>query len=264
MNEMRRWISLVEDNDGGDCYQAAWRKITSMYSEEAKDWRLVHAEVVGQGAIAGKHFGHAWLEHDQGHMIMVVDCSNNRNIELPKDFYYDMGGVVDEPGKLFRYTAEEARRNGVQSGHYGSWELDIDKEGVNEEFLDAFKREQKTVELFKNPTKKELNAINSKNLIRGFLTKDSLIVWNAYDGIHFEVARYLDLNPDNSVAIYLYYSPHDPNIGVDVTDYNRGKWYHNPKLKDWILNHPAWWVDIDYIDISYHDEAIVGKWEDLN
>ncbi len=268
-----RWYpgggQLDETNDGGDCYQVAWRKITSMDFEEAKDWRLVHGEVIGTKPLAGKHFGHAWLEKTEdfnGHKhVMVLDCANNRYTELPRDFYYDVGGIVDEPGKLFRYTAEEARRNGIQTGHYGSWELEIEKEslGLNEEFFDAFKGTDQTTELFINPTKKELNAINSKNLIRGFLTKDSLIVWNAYDSIHFEVSRHLNLNPDTSVGIYLYYSPHDPNIGVDVTDYNRGKWYHNPKLKDWILNHPAWWVDVDYIDISYYDEAIVGKWEDL-
>lgn len=131
MTNMRKWIDLTEANDGGDCYQAAWRKITSMNSKEAKDWRLVHGEVIGQKALNGKHFGHAWLEktiedHRFTH-VMILDCSNNRNIELPKDFYYDMGGIVDEPGKLFKYTAEEARRNGVKSGNYGSWELEIEK-----------------------------------------------------------------------------------------------------------------------------------------
>ena len=127
---MRKWINLTEENDGGDCYQASWRKITNMDSEEAKSWRLVHAEVVGQGAIKGKHFGHAWLEKTEdmhGHkMTMVLDCANGRNTELPRDFYYDMGGIVDEPGKLFRYTADEARRNGVETGNYGSWELEIE------------------------------------------------------------------------------------------------------------------------------------------
>lgn len=128
---MRKWMNLAEENDGGDCYQAAWRKITSMNSKEAENWRLVHGEVVGRNALAGKHFGHAWLEEtieSNGFTtVMVYDCSNNRDVELPRDFYYDMGNIVDESGKLFRYTADEARRNGVQIGHYGSWELDIEK-----------------------------------------------------------------------------------------------------------------------------------------
>lgn len=129
---MRKWINLIEDNDGGDCYQSSWRKITSMNFKEAKNWRLVHAEVIGTGGIKGKHFGHAWLEKTENFhgskQVMVFDCANNRNVELPRDFYYDIGGVIDEPGKLFRYTADEARRNGVRFGHYGSWELDIEKE----------------------------------------------------------------------------------------------------------------------------------------
>ena len=132
-SSIKEWIDLTEENTGGDCYQAAWRKITSMDSKEAKSWRLVHAEVVGTGGIKGKHFGHAWLEKTEDFRgfkhVMVLDCANNRNVELPKNFYYDVGGVVDESGKLFRYTADEARI-GVQSGHYGSWELDIEKDTV--------------------------------------------------------------------------------------------------------------------------------------
>lgn len=135
---------------------------------------------------------------------------------------------------------------------------------VNEEFFDAFRsNRQTTVEIFKNPTKKELNSINSENLIRGLLTEDSLFVWNAYDSIHYEVSQHLNLNYDNSVGIYLWYSPAESDISVQVTDYNReGRWHHNPELKDWILNHPAWWTTD--IDVSYYDETVVGKWEDIN
>ena len=129
---MRKWINLTEQNDGGDCYEAAWHKITNMDSEQAKDWMLVHGEVVGTRAIEGKRYGHAWLENTQdfgGHkFVMVLDCANGRNVELPADYYYQVGGIVDEPGKLFRYTADEARRLGVRTGHYGSWELDIEKD----------------------------------------------------------------------------------------------------------------------------------------
>lgn len=138
---------------------------------------------------------------------------------------------------------------------------------VTEEFFDAFRsNRQTTIEIFKNPTKKELNSINSENLIRGLLTDDSLFVWNAYDSIHYEVSQHLNLNYDNSVGIYLYYSPSEhPDIAVTVTDYNRsGKWFHNPDLYEWIVNHPAWWMDPSYIDVSYYDESIVGKWEDIN
>lgn len=135
MSSMRKWIDIVEAI-GGDCYQNAWRRLMDMDHDEAKKWTLVHAEVVGSrgSAIAGKHFGHAWLEtrksFGEHSVTFVSDQSNGRNIELPQDFYYDMGGVIDEPGKLFRYTIDEARRWALQTGHFGSWELEVEGCGI--------------------------------------------------------------------------------------------------------------------------------------
>ena len=126
-------IQLIEASiDHGDCYKSSYRKITSMSDAEAEDVMLVHGEVIGRGSVIGKSFGHAWLEKniklsDEHSFVMVIDCSNNINIELPREFYYQKGGIVDQPGKLFRYTQHEAQLNGIRSGHYGSWELDIEK-----------------------------------------------------------------------------------------------------------------------------------------
>ncbi len=130
-------MRIDEIENGGDCYQRAWQQITSMNQKEAENVRLVHGEVIGQGKLLGRHYGHAWLETTieirKGiTLVMINDCSNSRNVELPRDVYYRFGGIVDEPGKLFRYTVDEARKYGVRTGHYGSWELDIEKDELSE------------------------------------------------------------------------------------------------------------------------------------
>lgn len=140
---------------------------------------------------------------------------------------------------------------------------------LTEEFFDAYKKVSgisgKTyVELFKQPTKSELLALDktSGDFIRGFLTNDSLFVWNAYNALHYEIAHFLKLSSTNDVGIYLSYSP--THISVVVTDFVKlgSKWYHNPNLKDWIINHPGWNTKAK-IEVDYFDSAIVGDWADL-
>lgn len=136
---MRKWINIVEAAGKGDCYQSAWQRLMNMHPEEAKKWTLVHAEVVGSrgSAVEGKHFGHAWLEttqyfgkdNDIEHII-VNDYSSGREIELPQDYYYRLGEIIDAPGKLIRYTVDEAKIWAVKTGHYGSWELDVEGCGL--------------------------------------------------------------------------------------------------------------------------------------
>lgn len=112
----------------GDCYKKAWMQITSMSNKDAENVRLVHGEVAGTGIHFGIRFGHAWIEKEieirKGvTVVMVNDCSNDRNIVLPRDLYYRLGKILDEHGKLFRYTIDEAYLNGAIFKGYGSWNM---------------------------------------------------------------------------------------------------------------------------------------------
>jgi len=120
---------------GGDCYESAFHRLME-YERRGETAYLVHAEVSGQEELAGRRFGHAWVERvveigasATARFVMVEDHSNGREIELPRGFYYDVGCVVEEPGKWAKYTYREAARWATRTGHYGSWELDCEKEG---------------------------------------------------------------------------------------------------------------------------------------
>ncbi len=112
----------------GNCYISAYHRLLSK-----PDRLLVHAEVVGTGGAAvGIRFGHAWLEHKTmvevpgGFFIVAEDYSNGLEVEMPAVLYYAIGSIVDESGRLHRYTVEEALLWAAKTGHYGSWELAVE------------------------------------------------------------------------------------------------------------------------------------------
>lgn len=108
----------------GNCYRAAVLLLEAevFWRQPSKLRRvIVHAEVGGAGPIEGLRFGHAWVEDvDSG---LVYDRSNGNEIVMPWRLYYALGRVDPQPGKLYRYTPEEARAWLNRAGHYGPWEL---------------------------------------------------------------------------------------------------------------------------------------------
>jgi hypothetical protein len=109
----------------GDCYLVAGQMAMGTFYKNKYDSEfigtpyLVHAEVVGQGAIEGIRYGHAWVEDD----VFVYDFSNGRELTVPKALYYQMGQIIKQQPKYFRYTFEEATKKMVETKHYGSWDL---------------------------------------------------------------------------------------------------------------------------------------------
>lgn len=81
---------------------------------------LVQAEVQGQGPLAGKTFGHAWVLDPA--VNVVFDYSNGRQVVMPKDVYYKLGHVA-ELDNIYEYTWEEAMIQMLRTQHYGPWEL---------------------------------------------------------------------------------------------------------------------------------------------
>lgn len=106
----------------GDCFEAAGKYILAN-KEEQPHLVLVHAEVTGQGPIAGIRYAHAWVEDGD----LVIDVSNGRDIRMPTIVYYALGNVHGhrppwEPN-WHKYTVMEAVKNVVKHRHWGPWDL---------------------------------------------------------------------------------------------------------------------------------------------
>lgn len=83
---------------------------------------VVHAEVRGQGDLMGVRFGHSWVEDDE----FVYDYSNGKDLKIPKFFYYYLGDIQKVEPKYYRYTFAQAIKKMLESGHFGSWELETE------------------------------------------------------------------------------------------------------------------------------------------
>ena len=134
----------------GDCYQAGGRLIMNFFGD--KEHKLVHGMVNGQGALEGMRYGHCWVESRD----TVLDHSNNRKLEIPKQVYYALGRV--NPKECKYYTPEEAAKFMVDKGHWGPWEMSGDT--VMAEEIPDRKPEVGKQDMRINPN--ELDDIESK------------------------------------------------------------------------------------------------------
>ena len=103
--------------DGGDCYESAANIVL-----DERHYTLVHGVVTGQGPLAGVRFGHAWVEHEGN----VIDKSNGRELEFPRELYYAIGNV--DPSEQHRYTYKEIREMIQEHGTWGPWEAGVSPE----------------------------------------------------------------------------------------------------------------------------------------
>lgn len=117
----------------GDCYEAAGKYVleqSKLYmgsggkvegsEADARGLILVHAEVAGQGPMEGKTFGHAFVWDTS--QDMVIDRSNNRDIQLPKILYFGIA-QIEEIGNYFTYAPEEMMIKLLKYKHWGPWDL---------------------------------------------------------------------------------------------------------------------------------------------
>jgi hypothetical protein len=116
---------IPKKSKGGDCYVVAGKIALNnrLPNEKNREFvgepYVIHAQVTGQGAIAGLKYGHAWVEDS----IYVYDYSNGRELKIPKAVYYKLGQVVEQQPIYFKYTFGEAKRKMAETGHFGSWDL---------------------------------------------------------------------------------------------------------------------------------------------
>ncbi len=129
VSKYAKGTKLSSKDKGGNCYEVAGKiAMNDKLPKLPKEFNMlqfqgtpyvVHAEVLGQGAISGLRYGHAWVEDD----LFVYDFSNGREITLPKQLYYQWGDVKLIAPKYYKYTFKEAIDKMLQTGHYGSWDL---------------------------------------------------------------------------------------------------------------------------------------------
>ena len=129
--------------DKGNCYQAAADfaigKFFAPHIDFIGEPYIVHAEVKGQGKLEGIRYGHAWVEDDEN----VYDHSNGREIKLPKQIYYLLGDIkTDDPKKYRKYTFSEARKKMLDTGIYGSWDIETEYENGGEMIKNDTESEQ--------------------------------------------------------------------------------------------------------------------------
>jgi len=89
----------------GRCYELAFKLLT-----DDPTWTLVH----GVANSGGADIGHAWLERDG----WVFDPVLNRSLAWI-DYATDRRAV-----RLASFTAQDAARRAVASGHYGPWDCE--------------------------------------------------------------------------------------------------------------------------------------------
>lgn len=116
--EMIKLKQILLEGKLGDCYPAGGRLIMEFFGD--KEHKLVHGMVNGQGALEGMRYGHCWVESRD----TVLDHSNGRKLEIPKQVYYALGRV--DPKECKYYTPEESAKFMVDEGHWGPWEMSGD------------------------------------------------------------------------------------------------------------------------------------------
>lgn len=125
MSEVKRVTAMHT----GDCFWTAAR-LTTVFGEFANndEYRLAHGMVTSPDD--GTRHWHAWVERDftlnhesWPYPIAVQSCidrSNGHNSELPRTYFYKLGGI--DPDAVLRYTTTEAELLMLRTGHWGPWE----------------------------------------------------------------------------------------------------------------------------------------------
>jgi len=98
----------------GDCFIVA----TELCIQKRGLYKLAHGMVNGSFSTKGLRFAHAWCECGD----VVIDKANGNNAKVPKDIYYELGGIEEYEVKRYNFT--EVREQLIEKGTWGPWEFD--------------------------------------------------------------------------------------------------------------------------------------------
>jgi hypothetical protein len=92
------------------CSELSWRYLCTDERYNDGSWSLVQGEITSK--VSGFPYGHAWLISDGG---LVYDPVHNKEY-FSADYSTEFNAIT-----LNTYSLKEARRIGVERGHYGPW-----------------------------------------------------------------------------------------------------------------------------------------------
>lgn len=105
----------------GDCYEAALKAMYRLCADgDPSRYRLVHAEVVGQGRIDGVAYGHAFVVDVLEDV--VIDESNGRKLVMDCGIYEALGRIHVH-SNTHVYQWDEVVEKVLEHDTYGPWDL---------------------------------------------------------------------------------------------------------------------------------------------
>ena len=99
----------------GQCYFNVLRVVTDF--PEYYGWYVIHGWAIGQGDIAGKRHGHAWLESNDRRWVF----DPSYGVAGLAALYYHIGRI--NRNEIVSYTRNAAQMSVGKSGHYGPWHI---------------------------------------------------------------------------------------------------------------------------------------------
>lgn len=114
----------------GNCYDANGREFLDLCQKNKNadvEYVMVHGVV--KNSVDNKPMGHAWIEaiHELGTIkhVICLDFANNHAHSLSQETYYFIGAI--DPEKTVKYSCAEFKEKILESGHWGHWELTVDR-----------------------------------------------------------------------------------------------------------------------------------------
>jgi hypothetical protein len=136
---------------------------------------------------------------------------------------------------------------------------------MTESYAGSFPGRNGQVDVFKNPSRRELQSLVQHDTVRMFLDNGDVLAWKPYDALHgeliFQAGEDLGMTRD-ALPILLYC--HGREAHCSVTDYSKQtKWFHNPTTAAIIMQNRYLRSMFSTITVSYFDDDIVGVWTEL-
>jgi len=138
---------------------------------------------------------------------------------------------------------------------------------IGESFLDSFESNIRGtadyVEVFINPSDKEIKECTSHDQYGLILSDKNAYVWNRMGAFHSQIRKFLGNRVKQDYVSILVYVVRGKEVEVMISDDTRHSvWHHNPKVDEFIIHHP-FFSNKRVINILYYDEDIVGDWKEL-
>jgi len=184
-------------------------------------------------------------------LLMGIDSILNFVHGLGNMAKWFVEGGTDTLNKIRDYEAKGiALRGKLSESFFKSFEIDYGR-GIH------------YVEVFKNPTSRELKECKPHYEIGAILTDNDIFVWNREKAYHRHVMTQLGLKNDLPLMLY----PDNSNINrmdIMVTDASIGtQWDQNSNTAEFIKSHPFFKGKL--IDsISYWNEDVIGPWDNIS